>query len=465
MAVSARTLYSRGVDANGRILHEIEISAALWRARTCTSVTSLRLQFRIQPAYGLTIHKAQGLTLDQVVIDLDFGTFKPAGAAYVALSRARSLEGVHLLRFDRSSIKASKEVEAFYKSISHSGKCGYDGELDPKTLRPVNPCDASTTRPDPQTHEALAGGNVNHSLPPHQLSTARPLCAALPAAPADSSVSRESDPLLAALPPYSHPNGDDVPSSQRSFALSVSSQLSAEGSRAAPLAPRTARLRPARLFNREVVSCYVNSLVQAPSSLRPLIDAARIAGMLPEMFSRLLSRTSDGLEDIDQLSVHYWRQLGQRFYDATLQRQRQQDVHELFDYIFNCDDPTYAAIQQLFGFSRTWNIGCAICGTQPATFTEPCHSIDLQRLMREKSGGHHHDLNDLFYEHLHAPEDCAQSRRICGQHFVSPHVTYFAGDSAPRLLLLCLLTHDREVFSGSLGAGTLTPHTHLCWHE
>lgn len=58
------------------------------------SVTSLRLQFRIQSAYGLTIHKAQGLTLDQVVIDLDFGTFKPAGAAYVALSRARSLEGV-----------------------------------------------------------------------------------------------------------------------------------------------------------------------------------------------------------------------------------------------------------------------------------------------------------------------------------------------------------------------------------
>lgn len=158
---------------------------------------------------------------------------------------------------------------------------------------------------------------------------------------------RESDPLLAALPPYSHPGGDDVPSSQRSFALSVSSQLSAEGSPAAPLAPRTARLRPARLFNPEVVSCYV-CLVQALSSLRPLIDAARIAGMLPETFSRLLSRTSDGLEDIDRLSVHYWRQLGQRFYDATLQRQRQQDVHELFDYIFNCDNATYSAIQQLF---------------------------------------------------------------------------------------------------------------------
>ena len=52
-------------------------------------------QIPVIPAWALTIHKAQGLTLENVRVDLAQGAFA-SGQTYVALSRARSLDGLSL---------------------------------------------------------------------------------------------------------------------------------------------------------------------------------------------------------------------------------------------------------------------------------------------------------------------------------------------------------------------------------
>ena len=88
-----------------------------------------RVQFPVTLAWPCTIHKVQGLTLENIVIS--FNLIKQRafnyGQIYVALSRSTSLQGVHILeQIESKHVKANPKVSEEYQRlrneciISHS---------------------------------------------------------------------------------------------------------------------------------------------------------------------------------------------------------------------------------------------------------------------------------------------------------------------------------------------------------
>lgn len=79
-------------------------------------VQASRAQVPLILAWALSIHKAQGQTLNRVKVDL--GRVFEKGQAYVALSRATSMAGLQVLRFDPKKVNAHERVRTFYSKLA-----------------------------------------------------------------------------------------------------------------------------------------------------------------------------------------------------------------------------------------------------------------------------------------------------------------------------------------------------------
>ena len=99
-------------------------------------VQASRSQIPLILAWALSIHKAQGQTLERVKVDL--GRIFEKGQAYVALSRATCQEGLQILRFDPKKVMAHEKVRSFYESL-------YNVDQASKAVAPAAPSKPRTT--------------------------------------------------------------------------------------------------------------------------------------------------------------------------------------------------------------------------------------------------------------------------------------------------------------------------------
>jgi ATP-dependent DNA helicase PIF1 len=96
-------------------------------------------------AWALTIHKAQGATLDVAEIDAGSNIFE-CGQTYVALSRVKSLEGLYLTSYDPKKIRINKKVQEFYQQISEPNVIKEEAKEGPKEEPKEQPNETKTIK-------------------------------------------------------------------------------------------------------------------------------------------------------------------------------------------------------------------------------------------------------------------------------------------------------------------------------
>jgi ATP-dependent DNA helicase PIF1 len=98
---------------------ECIIGPHLWKSEKHTEIGVEQIPLIL--AWAITIHKAQGASIDLAEIDVGNNIFA-CGQTYVALSRVTSLEGLYLKNFNYKRIKVNRKVQEFYKQLTLSQK-------------------------------------------------------------------------------------------------------------------------------------------------------------------------------------------------------------------------------------------------------------------------------------------------------------------------------------------------------
>lgn len=91
----------------------IDVERFTWSFNASDPEAATFSQFPLRLAYAMTIHKSQGLTLDAAYLDIRAA--REPGQAYVAVSRVRTLAGLHFKEWFKG-LHVSPEAIAFYET-------------------------------------------------------------------------------------------------------------------------------------------------------------------------------------------------------------------------------------------------------------------------------------------------------------------------------------------------------------
>ena len=99
-----------------------------------------RLQFPITLAWACTVHKVQGLTVNEIVVcfHLHGQKYFNYGQIYVALRRARSLQGLHVIgQLENKHVRANPKVHAEYHRLRQQADtdCSFSPVTDDKNFK------------------------------------------------------------------------------------------------------------------------------------------------------------------------------------------------------------------------------------------------------------------------------------------------------------------------------------------
>lgn len=116
--IYVRTEQGEDVDVEQEVWNNVRYTYNQKEQKVEEEILGSFQQFPLRLAWAITIHKSQGLTFNQVKIDLSGGVFA-GGQTYVALSRCRSLKGITLQEpVKREDIYVNQEVVKFSKNYN-----------------------------------------------------------------------------------------------------------------------------------------------------------------------------------------------------------------------------------------------------------------------------------------------------------------------------------------------------------